>query len=443
MQSAVPYRLVFVLTLLHVIFFGWALTTGNIYLKDSFEYLHQAMNLWNFGSWYAADWEGPLLPDMFSFRPPLYAVFIGLIKQVVDSDFAVLVVQNGISIFTLMQLYRMLTSYAIPEKRAQWLIPVCLLFFPTQLVMANMIMSEILFQCLLLQTFVCTLHWMQQPGWKLSIYLSGWMCLLILTKPVGLLLPVVVLVLQLYRMYKNGWTGVKFLIPLLLVLLVFHLVGLQQKHQTGFYHYTSMKAFNQYKFNARFILASKFGEEYAENWSDSCKKVFAAQPDYASRYHSMHAAGDAVIREYPVEFVKLLIRGGIVFFIDPGRHDLAVFFGWGDHRYTGLFYELNAKGFPALLDWIRQVPVIQVLWLVLVLLFNLSMAGIIFLYFFRSPIPGLIKWILLIWIVYLCMATGILGVARYRSAIYPELLMVFLMALQTMMNNKKSTTTHV
>ncbi|MFA6516061.1 MAG: hypothetical protein WCU83_02910 [Bacteroidia bacterium] len=428
---------------MHGVFFGWAVTTGNIYLKDSFEYLHQAGNLWKYGSWYAAEWNGPLLPEMFSFRPPLYAAFIGFIKQFIDSDYAVLLVQNGISIYTLIQLYLLLEKYVMQAKSAQWMIPVCLVFFPTQLVMANMIMSEILFQFLLMQTFVCTFQWTLKPGWKSSLYLSGWLCLLILTKPVGLLLPVVVLLLQLYRMYKRDWTGAKFLIPLLLVLLVFHLTGLQQKHQTGFYHYTSMKAFNQYKFNARFILASKFGEEYAEHWSDSCKKVFTAQPDYASRYHFMHAAGDAVIREYPVEFVKLLIRGGIVFFVDPGRHDLAVFFGWSDHRYTGLFYELNAKGFPALVDWIRQIPVAQVMWLALIFLFNLVMAGIIIVYFYRSAIPALIKWMLLIWIVYICVATGILGVARYRSAIYPELLMVFLTAVQTMINNRKFTKKHV
>lgn len=443
MLGSVPYRLWAVLILMHGIFFGWAIGAGNIYLKDSFEYLHQAKNLWHYGSWYAADWKSPLLPDMFSFRPPLYAVFIGLIKQMVDTDYAVLIVQNGLSIWNLILIYRLLVKLDIPVKSVQWMIPLCLVFFPTQLVMSNMIMSEILFQTILLQTWIVTIAWIRQPDWIKSLFLSIGLSLLMLTKPVSVLLPVVVLMIMVYHIYTRAWSGLKFLLPLLLIPLVFHLVGWQQKHQTGYYHYTSMKAFNQYKFNARFILASKFGEEYAEHWSDSCRLIVEAQPDYASRYKVMHSAGDAVIRAYPFMFVKLTIRGCLVFFVDPGRHDLAVFFGWSDKRYTGLFYELNAKGFPALMEWIREVPLGQVAWLALIFLGNLGMLGVTLFYFLRSEISASLKWILLIWIVYLCAATGILGVARYRVAIYPELLMAFIIALHARMNKRKLHAAHV
>lgn len=427
MNAPVTYRLLAGLVILHVLAFIYALESGGIYMKDSFEYLHQAGNLINYGSWYAADFYGPLNPDYFSFRPPFYALFIAGIRLFSTSDHAILFVQNLLSIFNLLVVFRLLSKYGKPGKNGDLLFLFAVLMFPTQWVMANMVMSEILFQTLMLGAFIAMLRLLEKPGFANSMVVFAWSSMLLFTKPVALLLPVVVAILLLWKVIQLRYTWRRILLvllPALLPLLSIHVICLQHQHQTGYYHYTSMMAFNQYKFNARFILANRFGEVYAENWADSCKKVFSNAPDYGKRYQWMKDAGDQVIRKYPLDYLFLVIRGAGTFFTDPGRHDLAVFFQWTDSQHNGLFYEINAKGFSGFTDWLKQANTFHLIWLLLIALFNISVLLVIFSGIRQLTTIRFVSWI---WILYVVAATGILGVARYRTAIYPEWVLLFLM----------------
>src|SRR6478752_1224276 len=110
MRTYLTHPLGIFIIAIHALYFIIAINTGSIYLVDSYGYLHQAKNIIEHHSWYAEDWNAPILIDYFTFRPPLYALFIIVCKSIVTSDFSILVMQNVMSIFNIFLLWKMLKS---------------------------------------------------------------------------------------------------------------------------------------------------------------------------------------------------------------------------------------------------------------------------------------------------------------------------------------------
>lgn len=421
------------LVVLHALGFCLALHFHGIYLKDSFEYLAQADNLKHYGSWYAAPWNTQW-PDYFSFRPPLYAIFIVCIKTILNSDYAVLFMQNVLSILNVLLVYRIATHFKLIHKRTVGLILLLLVLFPVQLIMANMIMSEIVFQTLLLLLFHFGLRFWFRPTLLNSLALSILCALLLLTKPVSLFLGVVVFLWMCYCFYVQKTSAkiiVKLLAPFILILFTFQFISLQQKHQTGYYHYSSMLPFNQYKFNARFVLLNQFGEDYAERWADSTKSELNRLDIYEARYQRMKQLGDSVIATYPLTFIRLYVKGVVVFFVDPGRHDLVAFMHQDERNFKGLFYELNTRGMNALTDQVKNGSFVELIFLVLITISNLVVFCLLAISFFSKKVPLWVKLLAGLIIGYIVLATGILGVARYRTAVFPEICLMLLFAIHS------------
>ncbi len=423
------YRFFLFTIVLHVFGFVLAIKIGGIYTKDSFEYLHQSFNLFKNGSWYAADLNAAILPDYFSFRPPLYAAFIGVIKFFLPTDYAVLFAQNMLSIgniFLVRKFYLTIRPDATqPDNKILWL----LVLYPTQILLANMVMSEIVFQSLLLWLCWFCYRFYEQPKFLYTVFIGVMLSLLVLTKPVALLLIVPVLVWIGYVLIYATIPKIKrviYLLPLVMLPLTIHAIALQQKHQTGFYHYSSMLPFNQFKFHARFILAHKYGETFAENWTDSTKKKLNLIPDYATRYASMKSIGDSVILSSPIDFAFLYLRGCMAMLLDPGRFEIATFLQITESS-NGLFYEINAHGVSAILNWMKNGNAILVLLLGLLTLSNIVISIFLTGLIWQKKLPFAMRFLLLLVIGYLVMATGMLGVARYRSAIFPEICLAILL----------------
>lgn len=120
---------IWVLILLHAIFFLFALTFANIFTPDSPEYLQQAVNILYHGSFYAQNWDHAHIAFFQTLRPPLYGLFIMVVKLVVDSNFAVLFVQDILSIFTLIAFNQFLKKRFPGVASGMWLC-LGLLFFP-------------------------------------------------------------------------------------------------------------------------------------------------------------------------------------------------------------------------------------------------------------------------------------------------------------------------
>lgn len=145
-RKLTPLGLLF---LLHLLFFVYQLFSGQWYLKDSHEYVAATQNLWELGLPYAGDWSEVLRMDLFSKRPLIYPLLLlpgWLIGQV---EVWGALVQMGLSLFS-MHLALKLFAYFFPDKNPRRLWMLLLLTYPAQLIFANLLMSELLLQALLM-----------------------------------------------------------------------------------------------------------------------------------------------------------------------------------------------------------------------------------------------------------------------------------------------------
>lgn len=424
----IPTRLWLFLFGVHTVYFLIAYLFGNIYTVDSYGYLHQAANLWNHSSWYAEDWQAPVLIDYFSFRPPLYACFVICCKFISDSNYFILIIQNLISIANLLLLYNIYQRCGLNKKNSMYALMVVMVFYPAQFVHANLVMTEIIFQGLLLLLFYRTLIFVQSVRlinvWWLSMLLS----ITLLTKPVIILFSIAIGLLVFYNAYQEK--KLYLIYPLLMVPLTFHLLCLQNKHSTGYYHFSSVKPIFHLKYNAKYTLLAKFGEYYADSTISAVMHQVNSSPSYRLRYETMQQQANQVIMQYPFQYAKLFAKGCIAFFIDPGRYDLFHLFGVNDAGFNGLYHEFNVHGIAALSNFIKQAPLGLLLILLLNICWNILIAVCFVWFLFYKNAPIFLRVLVFVFVAYIALATGILGLSRYRVPVYPIISIAMVFAYQ-------------
>jgi hypothetical protein len=431
MRKYITHPLGIFIILIHVVYFFIALKIGSIYLVDSYGYLNQAKNILAHHSWYAEDWNAPILIDYFTIRPPLYAFFILACKCFIDSDYFVIFAQGLMSIFNFFLLWKLLKQSNIPQKNITLSIVAALVLFPSQLIHANFIMTEILFQTLLMGVFYFSVKTIQIPNlvniFKIAILLS----LAMLTKPVIFLFGIVLFAFFMVIFWKKNKL---ILLPFLLLPITYHLFCLQNKHTTGFYHYSSIKIMADLRVNARYILASKYGEDSSAAF---CSKVFEEAKEmknYEARYHHIEARCNEVYTQNKMVFALLYAKGIVATFIDPGRFDLSLFFGLQINSTQGLFHRLNTEGVKAIPDILKQSPVFLLSTLCIILLWTSLLTLSVLVFVFDKKIDLLLRILVFLFIAYIPLVTGISGLCRYRIPIYLEFIFVFAFALPHFIN---------
>jgi hypothetical protein len=426
MKNEPKYGLLLFLVAVHALYFIAAARIQGIYLVDSFGYLQQSVNIVSYNTWYAEDWNAPLLVDYFSIRPPLYAWLIAGIQLISGDIFVLLLFQNLLSLLNLWMVYRFALEQGCNHQRTAVVIMIASLLYPAQFIHANFVMTEIVFQTLLLSAVLSLIRCVQSPSWKESIRLSLLLCLCLLTKPVSVLLPVIAVVLLLPKIYyAKRW---RMLLPLLFPVVVFHAVCLNQQHATGYYHYSSIKSINQLKYNARYTLVNAEGEEAADSTISAVMKVADQKPAYGERLSYMNSEANRLILKHPGTFIRLYIKGVVAFFIDPGRFDLYHFFAVDEQGSPGLLHELNTKGLSAFKDLLAHVPAVILLLLLVNLCWNILLFAVCCYFVTLRQVPVAIRIVLFIVVAYIAAASGPVGVSRYRVPVFPEMLLAAVFA---------------
>lgn len=434
MQQARSYQPLFVLILVHALYFAVAMYIKGFYLIDSYGYAMQADNMIADGSWYAEDRNAPLLVDYFSIRPPLYAVLLVFFRLFFDSILPLLLLQNIISIFTCWLVYRFMVHNGFASKTTQRMLIVAIVLYPAQMIHANFVMTEIVLQLWLVGIFMLLYNFTQNPTLKGSAWLSVLLALCLLTKPVSLFLPVLVWAFMAWTVLKKAghW---HLLIPQLLVALTFHAICLQNQHATGYYHYSSIKSINQLKYNARYTLIAAKGEAYADSTIAAVMQQADATSDYGERLHIMNHNANAIILQYPFAFAKVYSKGVVAYFVDPGRFDVFHFLGIEEKGTPGLMLEMQTKGLSAIGEYIRKAPVAVLFLLLLSLLWNIVVVGM-FLYAAFTMRNHVLRNMIIVLVAYVALATGPVGVSRYRVPVFPFLLIGVLCASHTFVQRK-------
>jgi hypothetical protein len=201
--------------IMHLLGFAQAMHTGSIYLVDSIDYLSQAENIKLYSSLYAAPWQGPIKPDYYSFRPPVYGFLIYCIKSLVQTDYAILFVQMLISLSTFWGVQKFAKELGLNQGKTRLTLLITLFIYPSQIIHCNFVMSDILFQSLFFWSAYFTYKLWSEPSYRHSIASALCFALAMLTKPVAFLLGMSIALILFFVFLKQK--ALKFLLPFLLL----------------------------------------------------------------------------------------------------------------------------------------------------------------------------------------------------------------------------------
>lgn len=433
MNGISPYRFYAFVIIVHVIYFLLAQYFQGFYLIDSYGYLMQAENLQFYHTWYAENWNAPLLIDYFSIRPPLYATVILLLNNQV---IPLLILQNTLSILSICLAYQFSHKHIPHNRFSNVLIIAAVVCYPAQMIHANLVMTEILFQCCVLLLFTSSYYFLTKPTLTNATVISILLSLGLLLKPISLFFTVMVFVWLIWRCVFQK-TPVSYLLIIILPLLTFHCINKQNKHATGHYHYSSITSINNLKYNARYTLIATYNENIADSIIQNTMSIAAGKLIYKERLQTMDSAALAILIANPISASITWAKGVIAFFIDPGRFDVFHFFRIETKGRPGLMHEMQTKGITAIEPYIQQSSFWVLCMLFVNILWNIFIT-VCFVYFILLGKQFSFRPILFSIVLYIALATGPVGVSRYRVPIYPLLFISMLASSHLLINRKKS-----
>jgi hypothetical protein len=367
-------------------------------------------------SLYAAPWDAPIKPDYYTFRPPLYGLLIALIKGFYNSDYAILLVQAGISLSTIWGVKHWLKQLNIDAEVALIFI---LIAYPSQIIHCNFVMSDILFQALLFWSFYYCYKLYQTPSLKIAFVLVLFFLLAMLAKPVAYLMGISAGIIFSLLWFKQK--RLHLLIPFVLLPLLYHAYASYNQKVTGHYHYSTVTPIFVLKYMGKYTNAQVYGEAYA----DSVQENIMRQTDtmnLSQRYHWMNEQGKAMIAKHPLRFAMFNVKGWFAFMLDPGRFEWVHFLNLPEGNFLGLYHVLNTQGIiKGGWYWLSNAPIGLILLLALCFSFNLLLSYYFLRFLFEPKVPLALRICLFLFVGYIIGATGVLGLSRYRIAVAPLL----------------------
>lgn len=426
------------LILLHVLFFCYALHSGNIYLhNDSDEYLHQAENIKLHHSWYSGDLSKPVNNYLISRRPPLNGFFIMATKSIFESDYAFLFFQNVFSIFNFFLLTKLLRLFGCGFKN-KIAVLMLLLFFPTQLIYANMIMAEILFQTMLLCAFYFFIRFFQEKKTASFLLFHLFLTGAVLTKPVLYLfwIPLILFTVWLLikKMIKPLQAGLAFIFPATIFLISFH-----NYNKTGYFHYSSVNENYLVNYSVYLTVADKEKGEEAEKKISEMMREAARKKSYHDYSVFIRQQSFHMIRDHLPSFIFLQIKGILNFFIDHGRWDIYAFFDkQPKENMKGWKYYYNEQGWKGAYTYLSKFPFFLSMYLIAVYVINIILLFSFMRFLTDKNTAPEIRTLAFIIVGYIAFATGMIGSARFRMAVYPFFILSFVMHAGWIFNYLKS-----
>ncbi len=402
------YRIIlFIVVLMHAGFLLIQLLRQNYLLDDSREYLLAADNLLNNGMLYCGSMEKAIDPALFTKRLPGYPALLVITHLLTTSLVPVIVLQLLLSLGSILIMMKLFS----PQKEGNPVLLLMLLLFPAQFIYSNMIMTEILFQFVLMLATYQLFRYIQTERINLLWLYHILLIIAILIKPVMYLfiLPNVILFIVLYYKSRQRLVLISCFVPVIFVII---LGGINQQ-RTGYYHISSIQQINLVDYNLYYFLMKRDGEEAARAAKDQIHTLCDAQKNFRKRSECLTASATAVIREDLKGYSVFHLKGMVRFFIDPGRFDLYNFFGIEKERGKGFLYHLNEGGLKGAWKYFMTQPVLVIIALALIALVNLlRLFGFMAFLFNRSFKPEFRLFLLLL-VAFLAFATGPLGASRF------------------------------
>ncbi|MEX0980771.1 MAG: hypothetical protein WD577_03685 [Bacteroidales bacterium] len=402
------YRIVLItVALLQLGFLVIQLFQQNYFLDDSAEYLRAADNLIGERMLYCGDTEKAIDPALYTKRLPGYPVFLMLIRFFSTSMVPVIILQMLLSLGSVLLMLKLFS----PGKQGNWLLLPLLLLFPAQFIYSNMVMTEILFQFVLMMAAFRLYRYIQTGKIGMLWLYQLLLIVAILIKPVMYLfiVPNVILFIVLYYRSRQRLVLISGLIPVIFVII---LGGVNQQ-RTGYYHISSIQQINLVDYNLYYFLMNRDGEQAARSAKERIHITCDQVKDFKEQSECLTNAATSVFREDLKGYALFHLKGMVRFFVDPGRFDLYNFFGIEKQQGKGFLYHLNQGGLKGAWSYFISQPVLVVIALALIALVNLlRLFGFLAFLFNRSFKPEF-RLFLFFLIAFLAFASGPLGASRF------------------------------
>jgi hypothetical protein len=401
---------------LHLGYFVWQIIHGNYFLRDSYEYLHAAANLKSNFLLYSGDITKPVIIELFTRRPPLYPLFLLACQLISQSMIVVIVLQNVLSIAGIYMVRQIILRYGYSAKY-DILFIVLLFLTPAQLIYANMIMSDTLFQFLLILLVWFFVKYMNEKSYMYGLLYAITLALGVLTKPVLVYFIFINVLFFIWISFKRA--TLKPLLLSLIPLILLFTYQYRNYRQTGVFEVSSLVTANVLDFNINFFLAQTEGKQTADSTISAIDSISTLQGTYKDKVAFKKQQTIVIIKQQPVRFFIYHAKGMAGFFLDPGRFDLVNFFNLNAEKTNGLLYLINQVGFKGALVFLLKHSFL--LLLVLAIIFILNTFKFLFFigFIFQGNINKYMKWFILFLIFYIAFLTGPIGVARYIMPLAP------------------------
>ncbi|HCS19350.1 MAG TPA: hypothetical protein DIW47_02110 [Bacteroidetes bacterium] len=403
---------------LHLLFYVLALTVGNTRIADSYDYLYQAENLRNSGSFYAGNLEEPIKPDYYTKRTPGYGVILYLLQS---TEWLVLLLQNLMSILLWWMVFKLLLEFQLEEKKAAWLVLLVLMFQSNTLIYANSILAEIPFQFLLFLGFYFLYKDLKHENnwnWLLAGFIFA---VALLFKPVLLFLWVPLLVYAFFRARQRR--RFQLIWPVFFMPLTVLLWSTHNQNSTGWTHFSSISTVNIKDYNTRLMLEAIHGVDSADVIISELNRTAAFIPDYGHRSRFIMDTCKAIIKANKWAYAKVHTKGMMAMMLDPGRYDYVQFFQLHTTE-QGFMYKLARGDFRGMWDTLRKQYFLTIFFFIV----NLFGSAVLFYYSLkglrRLPDETMLVILLIGLIAYFWILTGPVGTARYKSAILPFMVLL-------------------
>lgn len=416
------YSFLFVVILVHLVWFIAALKWQHIYNRDTYEYYYLFENLIS-GNYYSGNPALPFEEIYLSIRTPLYSWFLQFIHFIVDNNYAVIVVQNIISIFTCLYVFKIFSKYV--DSFRQWIYWLFILAHPMQLMSANMLVPEMLLQVFLMLYFGNLVQYIYTGKQKLFITMSLWLLLAMATKPVAYPIILLHFVFVVWQSIKNRyiWNIGFALIPLIAV----YSYGKWNEKRSGVFHITSLQPHNFINFWLQQYHSDKYGLEESLRLNSNAKEILAKESDFASRYTLATEMFKDSIKANFWSYSVFHAGKSLRYFINPGKGELDLFTGYT--QYSKLNNEFkkenfdttfNKGGISGIWNYLKDYPLLAIVIIVIIINVLRVIGTIIFL--LQKKHLLILKIAIVIWIVYFAAISGpISNYARYFIPVLPIL----------------------
>ncbi len=404
----------FLLFALHALAFWYACTHGNIFTKDSYEYLNQAFNISQYSSWYCGNFSETQVPELYSQRPPFYGLFIMLVQIVSEKSFFLLLLQNILSLLNIYILTKIIQLQKI--KINPYFIFFALAFFPTQLIYANMIMSEILLQFFVMIAVYFFLFYINNGMNSQMLLFQFSIAAAILTKPVFIAFPAFTLLIMFFtpELRRKKLAIYSHLIPVVVILLV----SLNNFKNTGYFEYSSIARKLSVNYNAFYSSAFNNGEANAVAEIENLEKEAMLQPTYAAKAQILQSGAGKIIGLNLDAFTILTIKGFSNFFIDHSRYDIDLISGKSPLKNSGWKAAWKMSGWKGVVDWINSLNPVYFIYLTLSIIFNIILLLGLIRFCFIAKIPIALRLFIAGSIIYVALLTGMTGATRFRMPVF-------------------------